>query len=117
MWWQPLVTRCPPGLVSRFEPGSAPAESPSSHWWGSSSGLARWPSTWGRIVVYTYFKSRAVRPRGRVLAYEPQPDLAAYVQVGMARAHNVTVRQVALGDRLGTAELTIPSRDGRPEPG
>ena len=67
--------------------------------------------------VYTYFMSRAVGPRGRVLAYEPQPDLAAYVQAGMARAHNVTVRPVALGEQLGTAELTIPSRDGRPEPG
>lgn len=67
--------------------------------------------------VYTYFMSRAVGPAGQVLAYEPQPDLAAYVEAGMARAHNVTVRQVALGDRLGTAELTIPLRDGRPEPG
>jgi FkbM family methyltransferase len=67
--------------------------------------------------VYTYFMSRAVGQGGRVLAYEPQPDLAAYVQAGMARAHNVTVRPVALGERLGTAELTIPSRDGRPEQG
>lgn len=67
--------------------------------------------------VYTYLMSKAVGRSGRVMAYEPQPDLAAYVEAGMARAGNVTVRQVALGDHLGTAQLTIPSREGRPEPG
>jgi FkbM family methyltransferase len=67
--------------------------------------------------VYTYAMSRAVGRSGRVLAFEPQPDLAAYVESGMARAGNVTVRRVALDDHLGTARLTIPSRDGRPEPG
>jgi FkbM family methyltransferase len=67
--------------------------------------------------VYTYHLSRAVGPGGGVLAYEPQPELAAYVRAGMARAGNVTVRAVALGESAGTARLTIPRREGRPEPG
>lgn len=67
--------------------------------------------------VYTYHLSRAVGPNGTVIAYEPQPELAAYVRAGMARAGNVTVRAVALGERAATARLTIPLRDGRPEPG
>jgi len=67
--------------------------------------------------VYTYHLARAVGQEGSVIAYEPQPDLAAYVRAGMARARNVTVRPVALGDRAGSARLTIPLRDGRPEPG
>jgi FkbM family methyltransferase len=67
--------------------------------------------------VYTYLMSRAVGASGRVIAFEPQADLARYVESGMARSGNVAVRRVALGDHLGTAQLTIPSRDGRPEPG
>jgi FkbM family methyltransferase len=67
--------------------------------------------------VYTYHLSRAVGSGGAVIAYEPQPELAAYVRAGMARAGNVTVRAVALGERPGSAPLTIPLRDGRPEPG
>jgi FkbM family methyltransferase len=67
--------------------------------------------------VYTYHLSRAVGPDGEVIAYEPQPELAAYVRTGTARAGNVTVRAVALGESPGSARLTIPLREGRPEPG
>jgi FkbM family methyltransferase len=65
--------------------------------------------------VYTYALSRAVGPRGRVLAYEPQAKLAAYVRAGTSRARNVTVYQAALGSCPGTAELTVPLREGHPE--
>lgn len=67
--------------------------------------------------VYAHALSRAVGPQGRVLAYEPQPKLAAYVRAGTARAGNVTVHEAGVGSSRGTLELTVPLRDGRPETG
>lgn len=65
--------------------------------------------------VYTHTLSRAVGRRGHVLAYEPQARLAAYVRAGTSRAGNVTVHEAAVGKCPGTAELTVPLREGRPE--
>jgi FkbM family methyltransferase len=67
--------------------------------------------------VYTHALSRAVGPQGRVVAYEPQPKLAAYVRAGTARPGNVTVHEAGVGSSTGTMELTVPLRDGRPETG
>jgi FkbM family methyltransferase len=86
------------GLVHRFAtPGSVAVDVGANH------------------GVYTRALSRAVGPHGRVLAYEPQAKLAAYIRAGTSRARNVTVYQAALGSTPGTAELTVPLREGRPE--
>ncbi len=59
---------------------------------------------WGS---YTYFFAKAAR---EVLALEPNPDLAAYLQ--RVVPDNVTVRHAAASDTAGRATLRIP-RHGR----
>jgi FkbM family methyltransferase len=60
--------------------------------------------------VYTYWMSRLVGPAGRVVAYEPQPDLARFLRAGLSgpRLRNVELRTVALSDSAGVARLSIP---------
>jgi FkbM family methyltransferase len=60
--------------------------------------------------VYTYWMSRLVGAAGRVVAYEPQPDLARFLRAGLSgpRLRNVELRTVALSDSAGVARLSIP---------
>lgn len=57
--------------------------------------------------IYTYFLGRISR---HVYAYEPNPDLVDFLRRSVGA--NVTLRQVALSERSGTAELNIPVIDG-----
>lgn len=59
---------------------------------------------------YVYWLSRWVGNSGRVLAFEPQPSLAAYLRE-VAPAHNVTVEQKALWSGSGVLDLAIPAID------
>lgn len=65
--------------------------------------------------VYTYWLSRLVGPRGQVVAYEPQPDLAGFLRAGLSgpRLRNVELRTVALSDTAGVAQLSIPVEGSR----
>jgi FkbM family methyltransferase len=64
--------------------------------------------------VYTHWLSRRVGSGGRVLAYEPQPELHRYLLAGLATRwyRNVLLSDVALSDHPGTAPLTIPVVSG-----
>lgn len=71
---------------------------------------------------YLLWMSRAV-PHGRVIAFEPQPRLAAYLR-GACRAlrlENVTVEAAGVSDHSGTMTLHIPGAGDSPgasfEPG
>jgi FkbM family methyltransferase len=59
---------------------------------------------------YVYWLSRWVGSSGRVLAFEPQPSLAAYLRE-VAPRHNVTVEQKALWSGSGMLDLAIPAID------
>lgn len=63
---------------------------------------------------YTYWMRRAVGRGGRVVAFEPQPRLAAYLEASVARMgwRNVTVRPCAVGERVGSAVLHVPGARG-----
>ena len=56
---------------------------------------------------YLYWLQARVGPAGRVIAFEPQPDLADYLGRAMTAlgARHVTVEALALSDRAGTALL------------
>jgi FkbM family methyltransferase len=56
---------------------------------------------------FLYWLQARVGPAGRVIAFEPQPDLADYLERAMTAlgARHVTVEAVALSDRSGTALL------------
>lgn len=57
---------------------------------------------------YTYWLSRWVGNAGRVLAFEPQPSLAAYLR-DVAAAPNVIIEQKALWSGSGTLDLFVPT--------
>lgn len=59
---------------------------------------------------YLYWLHRAVRDRGTVLAFEPQPTLAAYLRAARARFGwaNVRVLELALSNTPGTRFLHVP---------
>lgn len=62
--------------------------------------------------------SRAAGPNGRVFAFEPQPDLAAYLARACraAKLSNVEIEAVGVSDRAGSRVLRIPGTAG-PSPG
>jgi len=64
---------------------------------------------------YLYWLSRWV-PRGRVVAFEPQESLAAYLHSACAalRLSNVTVEAKAVGAEPGTLTLHIPGDGDSP---
>jgi FkbM family methyltransferase len=66
--------------------------------------------------AYTYWLRRFAGRTGRVLAYEPQPSLAQYLERARAafRWENVEVRQAALSDTPGTARLYVPGGEVSP---
>ncbi len=62
--------------------------------------------------------SRAAGPDGRVVAFEPQPDLADYLKRACRAAGlvNVAVEAVGISDQAGSRNLRIPGGRG-PSPG
>lgn len=67
---------------------------------------------------WTYWMQKAVGSDGQVHAFEPQPQLNAYLgQLFARRAYcNVLLDNRALVDREGSAELFIPAPDGASSP-
>ena len=80
----------------RFEPelGRIVAAYPGG---GSVLDVGAWYGPW------TYWLSRT---RGRVLAFEPNPDVASVLERCVRT--NVTVRRAAASDQAGSAMLTLP---------
>ncbi|MGB1548022.1 MAG: FkbM family methyltransferase [Alphaproteobacteria bacterium] len=66
----------------------------------------------GNLGVYTYFMARFSKG---VIAFEPNPELAARLRRGFASG--VQVEACALSNQAGTAVLTVPLVDGAEEPG
>jgi FkbM family methyltransferase len=68
--------------------------------------------------AYLPWLSRAAGPDGRVYAFEPQPDLAAYLDevCRAASLRNVRVEAAGVSDAAGTRRLHVPG-GGRPSPG
>jgi FkbM family methyltransferase len=62
---------------------------------------------------------RAVGARGRVLAFEPQPALAAYLRDAVAACgwRNVEIRAEGVSSRSGPLELAVPGPAGAVAPG
>lgn len=60
---------------------------------------------------YLYWLQRAVGPAGRVLAFEPQPALAAYLQDAVRTFgwRHVEVRNEGVSDRAGELVLSVPA--------
>ena len=58
--------------------------------------------------AYTYWMSRWVRPNGRLIAVEPQPDLAHKLAALYRSASDVQVKHGAVGSSVGTITLHIP---------
>jgi FkbM family methyltransferase len=60
--------------------------------------------------AYTWWMRHAVGPTGRVIAFEPQPEMAAYLRDARAAMgwDNVEVREAAASDRSGRATLRVP---------
>jgi FkbM family methyltransferase len=67
------------------------------------------------IGMYTIVAALALRGRGRVLAFEPNPAARAQLERNLARngCDNVLVRECAVADALGEAFLHVP---GTPDP-
>jgi FkbM family methyltransferase len=66
--------------------------------------------------AYLYWLRRGVGPTGQVLAYEPQPVLAAYLRRACDAFGwpNVRVYDVALSNRVGTGVLHVPGFEAAP---
>jgi FkbM family methyltransferase len=58
--------------------------------------------------AYSWWLARRVGPGGRVVAVEPQEELAGRLEGLYARTRQVTVFRGAMSDAVGTAGLTIP---------
>jgi FkbM family methyltransferase len=60
--------------------------------------------------VYSYWLHRAVGPTGHVVAFEPQPELARYLQDLKTTFHldRLMIEQLALSSSAGDRELTRP---------
>jgi FkbM family methyltransferase len=60
--------------------------------------------------AYLYWLRQFVGPNGIVLAYEPQPELANYLQRARSafRWTNVHIQPIALSNRTGKSTLHVP---------
>ncbi len=58
--------------------------------------------------IYSFWLARAVGPSGKVLAFEPQPEMISYIQRRQQcfSLGNVATIETALSDSRGSAELT-----------
>lgn len=68
---------------------------------------------------YLFWLRRAVGPAGKVIAFEPQPPLAAYLQdvTRTLRWRNVEVRHQGISDQPGELTLHVPGTAGAISPG
>jgi FkbM family methyltransferase len=66
--------------------------------------------------AYLYWMRRAVGPSGSVIAFEPQPGLARYLEDMRSRMcwENVSIRECALSDTAGRRVLRVPGRENSP---
>ena len=66
------------------------------------------------IGRFTALAARAVGRSGRVYSFEPVPMVlrALHTMVRLRRLGQVTIVEIALGDRNGTATINIPLKDG-----
>lgn len=66
--------------------------------------------------AYAYWMHRAVAPAGRVVCFEPQPELAGYLgrMKAALRLDRLEVENLALSSRAGEMTLAVPG--GRPSP-
>jgi FkbM family methyltransferase len=67
----------------------------------------------GHIGYLTLLFSELVGPSGRVLVFEPSPTNLPYLHRNVERIANVTVKEIALSDREGTAELFVDDLTGQ----
>ena len=68
------------------------------------------------LGIYSYKLLRLVGPHGSVVGFEPQDDLASYLEAAFAphvRSGRFSVRRQALGDVPGQAILTLPLESGK----
>jgi FkbM family methyltransferase len=66
--------------------------------------------------AYAFWMHRAVMPGGRVIGFEPQPELAAYLR-RMKRAlrlDGLDVEELAVSSRAGEMEMSIPGGGASP---
>jgi FkbM family methyltransferase len=63
--------------------------------------------------IYTLFFARAVGANGRVITFEPNPlnSEAIHQNVELNGFNNVILKQIALSDRAGRADLLFPVRE------
>jgi len=66
-------------------------------------------ANWGS---HTHVMLEEVGPGGRVLAFEPDPELAARLTGWQARFPNLSVFPIALSDHEGTAQFTVRRKPG-----
>src|SRR5262249_35181753 len=61
--------------------------------------------------IYSYWMHKLVGPSGRVIAFEPQPELADYLHDvrGAFRLDRLKVVKAALSSRCGTGTLVRPT--------
>ena len=64
---------------------------------------------------YSYWMAQAVGPQGRVLAFEPQPELAAQLRSSFQRQDNVLIENIGLSNQCGLLTLNVPGAG--PSPG
>jgi FkbM family methyltransferase len=85
-------------LLSRLQPGDRAVDV------GANKG------------AYLYWMRAAVGPGGAVVAFEPQPGLARYLEEVRACMgwENVSVRECALSDAAGRRALHVPGRENSP---
>jgi FkbM family methyltransferase len=64
---------------------------------------------------YSYWMARTVGPQGRVIAFEPQPELAARLRCSFQHRSNVTIENMGLSSQGGQLTLNVPGAG--PSPG
>ncbi|HZP59397.1 MAG TPA: FkbM family methyltransferase [Opitutaceae bacterium] len=64
---------------------------------------------------YAFWMARAVGPAGRVIAFEPQPELAAALQRAFRPQRQVAIENIGISDRSGELMLSVPGAG--PSPG
>jgi FkbM family methyltransferase len=67
----------------------------------------------GHIGYFTLLFSHLVGPSGRVLVFEPSPTNLPYLYRNVDKIPNVTVKEIALCDYNGTAELFVEDLTGQ----
>jgi FkbM family methyltransferase len=64
---------------------------------------------------YSYWMARAVGLQGQVLAFEPQPELAARLRCSFQHRDNVIIENIGLSNQCGSLTLNVPGAG--PSPG